>query len=236
MAAVAVQEGQQRKSLSRPLVWILLTLFLLPGLGTLALWAYGPYWVAPVEEFTQGPGGAVAYISLLNQIQDQAATFWSGGDVRLIMTESEFSGMLSSALLAGRGEEYPIRKVRSDLVDGEMRVETVMRFQHPRVPERYRGPVGLKVRLNPVVGKNGSIQFAITRAAVGRIPVPRQVIRWAGRLLPVGAPGLDTENASISLPLGDMVAAQLGRRVNVKDVTVADGKLSLVLTFGTPKK
>ncbi len=236
MSAVAVQERPQRRLIGRVILWSLVALLALPGLGALAVWSYGPYWIAPVEDFAQGPGGAVAYISLLNQIQQQAGSFWSGGDLKLVMTESEFSGMLSSALLSGRTDANPIRKVRGDLVEDEIRVETVMQFQDERVPARYRGPVGLKVRLNPVVAENGEVQFAITRATVGRIPVPRQAIQWAGRFLPAGTPGLNLNEAMISLPLGDMIAAQLGRRVEVKDVAVDNGKLSLVLSLAKDKK
>lgn len=234
MTASAVKERIRVPRLWRLLGWALAALIALPSVALLSLWAYGPYWIAPVEDFTQGPGGAIAYVSLYNQIQTQQADFWTGGDVTLEMNQVEFSGMLSSALLSGQGQQHPIRKVRAGLADGEIRVETVLELPYASIPARYRGPVGLKLRLLPVVAENGVLRFQITRATLGRIPVPTRLIHWAGRLIPVTAPGFNPEGPSVMLPAGDMIARQLGRSVTIKQFASDAGKLKLVVAM-TPK-
>jgi hypothetical protein len=237
MTAIAVKEERIRvPRLWRRLGWALAALVALPSLGLLSLWAYGPYWIAPVEDFAQGPGGAIAYVSLYNQIQSQQADFWTGGDVTIEMNQTEFSGMLSSALLSGQSERDPIRKVRAGLADGEIRVETVLKFPYASIPQRYQGPVGLKVQLIPVVADNGVVRFQITRAALGRIPVPAKLIQWAGKLFPITAPGFNPEGPSVMLPVGDMIARQLGRSVTIKQFASDQGKLKLVVAMTSHDK
>ena len=232
MAIIAATPRRHRRLVYRLLLRSLLILLMLPLAGGLAVWAYGPYWIAPMEDFAQGPGGAVAYITLINQITDQAPLFWAGQDVNLVMTEAELSGMVSSALLSGQTDDSPIRKVRADLVDGELRVETVLRFRRPDVPTRYHGPIGLKVRLSPTVGENGRVQFKITRATLGRIPLPRSIIRWAGGMLPATPPGYDPQEVAVTLPLGEMVASQLGRQIAIRSVSADDRRLHLAIALG----
>lgn len=205
-------------------------LLLVPSL-VLVLLLSAPALMAPAQDFTQGPGGAGAYVSLWNQLQDQYPEFWSGAEIQLTMSEAEFSGMVSSALLSGRGPADPLQKVRAGLDDGEIRVETVLNLPWPEIPERYRGPVGLGVSLRPVVLESGLIRFRISRAQVGQIPVPLVAIRWAGRLVPAGVQGFDPLSASISLPVGDMVAASLGRRLAIRNVTAEVGRLTLTLAL-----
>lgn len=197
----------------------------------LLLLLLAPALVAPPQDFTQGPGGAVAYVSLWNQLHDQYPAFWAGEEIHLSMTEPEFSGMLSSALLSGRGPADPLQKVRAGLDDGEIRVETVLTLPWPELPTRYRGPVGLRLRLQPVVAESGLIRFRISRVQVGRIPLPVAAIRWAGGRVPIGFEGFDARNATISLPVGEMVAASLGRRLELRTVTAETGRLTLSLAL-----
>lgn len=231
MTAPIVTQTRRRVRLRwRLLGWTLLLLAALPFLLAAAAWAYGPYWIAPVDDFAQGPGGAVAYVSLYRQLQQQSHHFWTGGDVRISMNQAEFSGMLSSALLSGRTDEAPVRKVRAGLVDGEIRVETVLRLRHPQIPERYQGPVGLKLRLHPDVDE-GQVRFRITRATLGRIPIPTKLIQWAGRLVDIPIPGFNPAEPAILLPVSDMVTAQWGRQITIKQFTADDGQLALVMSM-----
>ena len=211
-------------------------LILLVATGTL-LWWSGPLLLAPVEDFAQGPGGAVAYVSLSNQIRDQSAEFWTGGDVHIRLTQEEFSGMLSSALLTGRKPGDPIQRVRGSLVDGEVKVESVVHLPFAVVPDRFRGPLGLKLRLSPVVTETGLVQFRITRAFAGRVPISPALLRLAGRIAPVAMPGYDAGQATILLPLSDMVSGSLGRRLEIKEFHTGNGHLTLTIAMPTnPEK
>lgn len=219
----------RRRSVGRAVAVLLLLTLLVGGL----LWWSGPLLIAPVENFTQGPGGTVAYVSLSNQIREQSAEFWTGGDVHIRLDEAEFSGMLSSALLTGRQPTDPIHRVRGSLVDGEVKVETVIYLPSASVPERFQGPLGLKLRLHPVVTEKGLVQFRITRAFAGRIPISPRLIRWVGRLIPFTVPGYDAREATILLPLGDMVSRSLGRRLEIKEFSAEGGQLNLTIAMPT---
>lgn len=224
---VLERPGRPRGFALRSITIILLLLSTLLLLGLLLT----PALIAPPQDFVQGPGGAVAYVSLWNQLHEQYPEFWAGEEIHLVMTESEFSGMLSSALLSGRGPSDPLQKVRAGLADGEIRVETVLTLPWPEIPARYRGPVGLRVRLQPEVAESGLIRFRISRAQVGQIRLPVSLIRWVGSRIPAGFEGLDLRSATISLPVGDMVAASLGRRLELRKVTAVAGRLTLSLSL-----
>jgi hypothetical protein len=201
-----------------------------------ALWFFGPTLVSPVEDFAQGPGAAVAYISLARQMAEQAPEFWEGHDVKLLVKEDEFSGMLSSALLSGRQAGNPVQRVRSSLERNRLQVETILSLQDPRIPAQFQSiPVGVRLWLRPTVTDSGQIEFAITRAALGQIPVPAAAIRWAGRHLPVSTPGFDAPQATITLPVSQMVTAQFGRNVQLKQFRVTDADLELVLAMTRSK-
>ncbi len=207
---------------------LVLTAILATGL----VWWRGPVWLAPIETFAQGPGGAVAYVTIANQIREQSAAFWTGGDVHMQLDQAEFSGMLSSALLTGRTSEDPIQRVRGSLVDGEIKVEAIVQLPNSPLPERFRGPIGVRLRLNPVVTERGLVQFQITRAYAGRVPIPPTLIRWVGRLFPViDIAGFDARAAAISLPLGDMVSSSLGRKLEIKRVSANDGRLQITIAM-----
>lgn len=235
MAAVVTEPRPPRRSLRRRLlVWA--PALLLAGLllTPLILWAAGPTLLAPVEDFAQGPSGAVAYISLYRQLTDQSAQFWMGQDITLSMTSEELDGMISSALLSGRAADAPIRKVRAGLGDGEIQVETVLQFRRPDVPARYQGPIGLNLALRPMMTKQGRIRFQITSASVGRLPIPTWAIQIAGRIFKVQVPGFDTQGPSIALPLGDMVENSLGRRITIKKIDATSSNLSMTLVSPPP--
>lgn len=203
--------------------------------GALFWWS-GPRLLAPVEDFVQGPGGAIAYVSLSNQIREQSGEFWTGGDVQIRLDQEEFSGMLSSVLLTGRQSTDPIQRVRGSLVNGEMKVESVVHLPFDVVPERFRGPLGLSLRLNPVVTDRGLVQFRITRAFAGRVPISPTLIRWVGRLISVSVPGYDAREATVLLPLSDMVSQSLGRRLEIKEFSAGGGQLHLTIAMETKKE
>lgn len=226
-AVVGRPRASRLRRFSRKAFAILLLAVLASGL----FWWKAPGLLAPVDEFAQGPGGAVAYVSLSNQIRDQSAQFWTGGDVQIRLDQDEFSGMLSSALLTGRGPGDPIQRVRGSLVDGEIKVETVLHLPFDSVPERLQGPLGLKLRLHPVVTETGLVQFRITRILAGRIPISPVLLRWADRVVPLSAPGFDAREATISLPLGEMVSRTLGRKLEIKQVNADDGQLHLTIAM-----
>lgn len=198
-----------------------------------ALWFAGPYLLAPNEDFPQGPGGAVAYISLAQQVRDQWARVRDGGEIRLVMTESEFSGLLSSALLSGRGEERVIRKVQGHLVGEAIRVDAILESHDPRLPDRYQGPVGLTLHLDPGVADDGKVQFEIMKATAGHIPLPMLLVRWSGLWLKV--PGFDAEHVALTLPVTSLIEGQLGRQVQVTQFAARGGKLYLAAQIARPQ-
>lgn len=200
------------------------------------LWWTGPRLLAPVEDFVQGPGGAVAYVSLANQFREQSAEFWTGGDVHIRLHQEEFSGMLSSLLLTGRRSTDPIQRVRGSLVDGEVKVETVIHLPYDAVPERFRGPLGLKLRLHPVVTDTGLVQFRITRAYAGQVPVSPALIRWVGRIASPTMSGYNAREATILLPLSDMVSSSLGRRLEIREFNAEGDQLHLTIAMPTQKQ
>jgi uncharacterized protein YpmS len=214
----------------RFLLWApVLTLSLLLGGG----WLFGPALIAPVDNFEQGPGAAIAYVSLARQFAAQTTEFWNGADVTLTVNQSEFSGLIASALLSGRTQENPLRKVRADLNAGQMQIELVLRINSLRVPERFRGPIGLELWLQPQVTTDGQVRFQITSAALGRIPVPVRVIQWAGRTLQEQTPGFSAADAAIEVPLGDMVSSQWNRAIHLTQFTIEDSQLILVGSMKT---
>ena len=210
--------------LKRVLVTILVLCLLLPA----GVWVFGPALIAPRVDFEQGPGGAIAYISIAQQLRTQAAALWNGKDISLKVNEQEFSGMLASALLSGRTQHNPLRKVRAELRADQIRVESVLMVIDDRVPERFQGPIGLELWVRPQMAADGQVRFQITSAAIGRIPVPISLIQWAGRTLQVDTPGFSASDATITLPLGEMVGSQIGRTVQLKEFSVDQMELTMV--------
>lgn len=210
------------------LAWILI----LAVAGAAGLWWFGPDLVAPREDFDQGPGGAVAYITLSNQLRGQTQQFLGGKDVKIIVNQEEFSGMLASALLSGRGQENPVRKVRAYLPEGQLQVDTILELPYAQVPERYRNrPIGLTLDLQPVVSAEGEVQFRITHAKVGMIPVPVSLIKWAGQRLPLKVSNFDLKEATIELPISDLIAGSFGRNLTIKQFDSSKGQLTLVVAM-----
>lgn len=230
-AAPDTAAARPRASRLRTASRVALALVLISAMAGGLLWWSAPSLLSPVDDFEQGPGGALAYVSLSNQIREQSSEFWTGGDVEIRLDQEEFSGMLSSALLTGRRPGDPIQRVRGSLVEGEIKVETVLYLPYEAVPERLRGPVGLRLRLDPVVTETGLVQFRITRAFAGRIPISPALIRWVGSMLPVTVPGYDPREAAISLPLGDMVSRSLGRKLEIKRFSSDGGQVHLMIAM-----
>ena len=232
-----VMKRQRRRGFFRIFFSFLAFLLILLIAGAAGLWYIGPDLIAPREEFTQGPGGVVAYISLSTQLRTQTQAFLSGQDVRLAMNQDEFSGMVSSALLSNRQAGNPVRKVRAFLPEGQIQVDTILELPYDKVPEQFRDrPIGLTLDLQPTVTESGDVQFRIIYAKVGRIRVPVSLIKWAGRRIPVAVAGFDAKEATIALPVGDLIASNFGRNINIKEFTSHDGQLALVMNMPQKKK
>lgn len=220
------------RSFARLLLYLLVGLFSLTAAAAGGFWLFGLAWIAPREDFEQGPGGAIAYISLSNQLRSQMDEFWSGQDVRLTMNQAEFSGMVSSAILSGQSPANPITKVRSYLPEGEIQVDMVMVLPYAQVPEKFRHkPIGLTLDLEPRVDRFGQIEFRITYAKVGRIRVPVGLIRQVGRRFGVNVVGYDAEAAAIQLPITDLIASNFGRNIVIREFISSKGNLTLLMAM-----
>jgi hypothetical protein len=222
----------------KPRNYVRLLLLFLAGLLSLTLaaaagfWLYGPSLLAPRENFEQGPGGAVAYIGLSNQLRAQMDEFWSGQDVRLTMNQEEFSGMVSSAILSGQTPANPVTKVRSYLPEGEIQVDMIMVLPYAEVPEQFRNqPIGVTLDLEPTVDRFGQIEFRITYAKLGRIPVPVSLIKQVGRRFGINTVGYDAEEAAIRLPITDLIAGNFGRNIVIREFISSSGTLSLLMAM-----
>lgn len=226
----------RRRGVFRILFSLLAWLLVLAVAGVGALWYFGPALIAPVVDFPQGPGGVVAYIGLSNQLRSQTVPFLAGQDVRLTMNEEEFSGMVGSAVLSGKQQENPVRKVRAYLPEGQIQVDMILELPYEQIPQHYRNrPVGLTVDLQPEVSAAGEVQFLITRARLGRIPVPVEAIKWAGERVPFSHPSFDAKAATIKLPVGDLIAGNFGRNIRIKQFTSSQSKLTLVMAMARSK-
>jgi hypothetical protein len=230
MAAVRPHIGPSASRLPRRIA-LPAAILLALATGTLLFFVALPGLLAPVEDFAQGPSGIVGYVSLSNQLRAQSEAFWTGGDVELRLTEEEFSGMLSSALLTGRQPGDPIQRVRGTLAQGEIWIDTVLQMRSPSIPTRLQGPIGLRLQLVPEVAPSGDVLFRINRTTLGRLPIPPALIRLLGEAEVIDFPGFDARTASISLPLGDLVATSLGRRLEIKQVLAERGLLSLTIAL-----
>lgn len=223
-----MSRSRSRRSGFRFLAWLFLPPATLVGL----LWFYGPWLIGPTEEFAQGPGAAIAYVSLANQLKKQDPMLLRNREIRFTLNGDEFSGLISSALLSGKSQGNPVQKVRANLSGDEMQIEMVLQVAQPEIPTRFQGPIGLVLWLRPAATTNGVVELEITRAKLGRIPVSPEWIRRAGRWLTVKPPSFDPETPAVRLPLGGMLGNQLGRVIQVKQVQVENGQLLLTGAIG----
>lgn len=224
----ALPASRGRRAARRPALALLCTA--LVAAGALLWWA-APGLLAPVADFEQGPGGTAAYVAVAMQIREQSAAFWTGGDVHLRLNEAEVSGMLSSALLSGGSPEGPLARVRGGVDDGAILVEAVLRPPPGQVPDRLSGPVGLRLRLAPEVDETGLIQFRITQAHLGKVPVSPALLRLAGRAVRPQWQGYDAREAAFILPISDMISQALGRRIEIRSFAAEAGQLRLTIAM-----
>ncbi|HEY3368735.1 MAG TPA: hypothetical protein VGK74_27065 [Symbiobacteriaceae bacterium] len=217
----------------RFLVKALFTVVVLLGATALAIWTYGPAWIAPAPDFPQGPGGALAFVSLSTQLRTQARQLARGEPVRLTLTEQEFSGVVSSALLSGWRGPGDQPKVRSLLENGLIRQEMVVRFQDPAVPERFRGPVGLRVWLEPRITPGAPARFRIVRGMVGRIPLSAAAIRRLSQASGFQPAGFDPAEPALVLPVESLISENLGRSFSIREFAVTGQKVTLTVALGT---
>lgn len=139
--------------------------------------------------------------------------------------------MLSSALLSGGSPEGPLARVRGGVDDGVILVEALLRPPPGQVPDRLSGPVGLRLRLAPEVDETGLIQFRITQAHLGKVPVSPALLRLAGRAVRPQWQGYDAREAAFILPISDMISQALGRRIEIRSFAAEAGQLRLTIAM-----
>lgn len=210
------------RRLFRTIVWLLGIL--------LALVLTLPYLLRPTLSFQQGPGGEVAYISLLRQLTSQAVSVARGNPVQLRLTEEEFSGLVSSAVLSDWEGPIPQPRLRTRLVDGNIRLEAIVPLDQMDQPWRLIRAVGLTLDLSPSVPPNGPPRFRILHAAIGRIPVSPGVIRLLGKTFAGQVPELDPNEPALLLPMDDLVIAALNRGLTVKQMQVQGNTVLLTVS------
>ncbi|HYG59572.1 MAG TPA: hypothetical protein VD902_16030 [Symbiobacteriaceae bacterium] len=213
------------------IVMLIITVLVLLAAAGAAVWRWGPEWIAPTEQFTASPGGAVAYIGMATQVRNQGAQIYAGEDFTVSFSDTEFTGLVTSALLSRKQAENPLEKVRATVAPGEIRMDAVLKLPYPEVPARFRGPIGLTLWLQPTVEHGSNVRFQLTRAAIGRIPVPLSTVRWAGEKYAAAVPGYDARDIAFSLPLGDLLGQQMGRPVIIKRMDTNTGTLTMTLAF-----
>lgn len=219
------------KSPLRPLKWLVVSLFWLLVAAVGAAWVFGPAWIAPLKDFPASPGGAVAYISLATQLRQQGTQIATGKDFTVEMNEEEFTGLLTSVLMSNKQPTNPLDKVHAALLPDLLQIEGVLRLPYEQIPARFQGPIGLELWLRPHLEQGGQVRLQVIRAALGRVPVPLQWIRWVGQRYPVAIPGYDPNEISISLPMADLMRQQVGRPVKVKGFRADTDKLTMTLAL-----
>jgi hypothetical protein len=224
------QDTTDGQAMRRLIGWLLTLIIILPLLTAATLWFAGPSLFAPVEDFPQGPGGAIAYISLYKQLQPQLGKLLTGKDLTLTMTPAEANGMLASALLAGRRPGAPIEKVRSSLGENVITVDLILQFEKQAVPERFRGPIGLRLELVPVMTPDGRLAGQVRSVKLGRVPVPLALVRWAGTNFSLATPEFDPAGPTLYVPVSALVSHELGRPLTIKTIQVSDRGLTLTVS------
>lgn len=206
--------------LAFPIVLALLFILFLPTL------------ISPVEQFEQGPGAAVAYISLAQQLRAQEPTLAKGGRITLRFTDSEWNGLLASAILSGRGPEFPIKRVRSVLLQDGVRLDSIVEPPKGALPRMFERPIGLQVDLHLLSTDERSLTFDLSNLRLGYLTVPNYALRELAPRLGDPLPGFDAEQLRFTLPLADIVEAQIERSVKLSEISLRPGQVVLTAEVG----
>lgn len=186
-----------------------------------------PILIQPVEQFEQGPGAAVAYVSLAQQLRAQEIALAQGGQITLRFTEEEWNGLLASAILSGRGPNFPVKRIRSVLLEDGVRLDSIVEPPPGALPSQFQRPIGLQVDLHLLTLTDRALTFEISGLRLGYLTVPNYALRELGPRLGNPLPGLDTERLRLTLPLADLVEAQVKRSVKLDQITLRPGQVIL---------
>jgi hypothetical protein len=227
-----LERRHQRERRIRRFTLLILSLpFLLVGLFWLAL----PTLLAPVESFDQGPGAAIAYASLVQQLRAQEPTLQRGGELSLRFTEDEWNGLVASAVLSGRGESFPVKRIRTQLLTDGVRLDAVVEPLPDRVPDRFERPIGIQAALHlESLGAREAI-FSLSQIRLGWLPVPNTMLTTLSGRLGNPIPGLDPQSARLTVPLAQLIEGQVQRAVQLKTLKIKPGQITLTVLVG-PKR
>lgn len=210
--------------LAFPIVLLLLFILFLPTL------------ISPVEEFEQGPGAAVAYISLAQQLRAQEATLSQGGRITLRFTEAEWNGLLASAILSNRGPNFPVKRIRSFLLEDGVRLDSIIDPPPGSLPRMFERPIGLQADLHLLSLDERTITFDLSGLHLGYLTVPNYALRELAPRLGNPLPGLDAEHLRLTLPLAEMVEAQVKRSVKLSQISLRPGQVILTADVGLARQ
>lgn len=191
-----------------------------------------PLLIQPVESFEQGPGAAVAYVSLAQQLRAQEVALAQGGQITLRFSEEEWNGLLASAILSGRGTDFPVKRIRSILLTDGVRLDSIIEPPAGALPSQFDRPIGLQVDLHLLTLADRSLTFDISGLRLGYLTVPNYALRELGPRLGNPLPGLDTEHLRLTLPLADLVEAEIKRSVKLEEISLRPGQVILTAEVG----
>lgn len=209
--------------LSFPVLLLLLFVLFLPKL------------IEPIDPFEQGPGAAVAYVSLVQQLRAQEEIVASGGQITLHLTEQEWNGLLASAILSGKGSDFPVKRIRSALLQDGLRLETIIEPPPGTLPRQLERPIGLRADLRLLALDERTLSFTLADLRLGYLPVPNYALRTLAPRLGNPLPGFDLTNLRLTLPLADLVEGQVHRNVSLNSVNLGDGRVLLTAQIGQPQ-
>ncbi|HLO02815.1 MAG TPA: hypothetical protein VK191_06905 [Symbiobacteriaceae bacterium] len=191
-----------------------------------------PTLIGPVEQFEQGPGAAVAYVSLVQQLRAQEGALTKGGRITLRFTEAEWNGLLASAILSGRGEGFPVKRIRSALLSDGVRLDSIIEPPPGALPGQFERPLGLQVDLHLIALDERTLSFELSSLRLGYLTVPNYALRELAPRLGNPLPGFDSERLRLTMPLADMVEAQIKRSVKLSEISLQPGQVILTAEVG----
>lgn len=226
----------RRRDQERNLRRTIVALLAFPVLIPILFWIFLPSLLSPVAPFEQGPGAAVAYISLVQQLRAQQSTLDRGGALTLRFTEPEWNGLLASAILSGRGADFPVKRVRSFLLTDGVQLDTIIEPPPGALPSRFERPIGLQADLQLLSLDGGrSVTFGLSRLRLGWLTVPNSALKLIVPRLGNPLPWFDPSGLRLTLPLADMVEAQIGRPIKLTQVSLRPGQVVLTATVGAAR-
>jgi hypothetical protein len=223
----------RRHAKERNLRRTIMALLAFPVVVTLLFLIFLPNLLSPVESFEQGPGAAVAYVSLTQQLRAQEASLARGGQITLRFTEPEWNGLLASAVLSGRGETFPVKRIRSVLLQDGVRLDTIIEPPPGAVPRWFERPIGLQTDLHLIAQDGRTATFGVANLRLGWLTVPSAALRQLAPRLGNPLPDFDPASLRITLPIAQMIEGQIKRSVQLKEISLRPGQVILTAEVGT---